>query len=382
MSSSPTTSYSAVAMALHWLIGLAIIGMLALGWIMTDMPNSNPDKFALFQLHKSIGISILLLAIFRLIWRLTHTVPPHPPNAKPWQVKLAKGLHILLYALMILMPLTGWVIISTSAFKIRTLLFGAVPWPSLPFLAELENKKAINDLFGDVHGLLAYAIVAAAALHAAAALKHHFVDRDGVLLRMLPQSLHGILKRLNGTAVSVLLALCLALPTPAHAGHPWKIDYEHSRLGFSGVQSGEKFNGEFKKFTVDLDFDPAHPDDGAVTTVIDIASATAGSHERDSYLPQHDWFDTSAFPQAKFSAGHIRSTGDNCFLAPGTLTIKDKSHNVDLPFCLRVVNDITYASGQITVRRSDYNIGINQWDDEEVVSKNVTVIINIAATPG
>lgn len=379
MSSVSTTSYNNVAQALHWLIGLAIVGMLALGWIMSDLPNSDPDKFALFQLHKSIGITILILAILRLVWRWTHAVPAPLATSKAWEIKLAGSVHVLLYALMLIMPLTGWVIISTSAFKIRTLLFGVVPWPSLPFLPDMENKKDLNKLFENLHGLLAYAIVALATLHAAAAIKHHFISRDDTLLRMTPKCLHGFLKRINGTFGAILLALCLIMPSVSQADSQWAVNYQRSRLGFIGMQNNEKFEGEFRKFTADIDFDPAHPENGFITVLIDIASATAGSSERDAYLPQRDWFDTSAFPQAKFTAANIKSTGKDCFLAPGTLFIKGASHNIDLPFCLKVVEGVTYAQGQINVNRSDFGIGINQWDDDEIVKKNVVVTINIAA---
>ncbi|MBV8061306.1 MAG: cytochrome b/b6 domain-containing protein [Alphaproteobacteria bacterium] len=379
---STVTAYNVVAKTLHWLIGLAILGMLALGWIMTDMPNTDPAKFSLFQLHKSIGVSILLLALVRIGWRLTHAAPALPATAKPWEIKLAHGTHYLLYALMIIMPITGWVVISTSTFKLRTLLFSIVPWPAIPYLGDLENKKEIHDLFGDAHGIIAYVIAAFVALHAAAALKHHFINRDDILLRMAPRFLHGLLKRLNGTAIALLLSIGLLLPGPAHAAsHPWAVDYKHSGITFTGTQSGEKFDGDFKKFTADIDFDPNHPENGYITTLVDITSATAGSKERDTYLPQFEWFNAAEFPQAKFTAANIKSTGNDCFLAPGTLSIKGISHAVDLPFCLRVVDGITYAKGQVDLSRSDYNIGINQWDDDEMVKKAVKVTINIAATP-
>lgn len=190
-------SYNAVAKALHWLIALAIIGMLALGWIMTSMENT-PDKFALFQLHKSIGITILLLSLFRLIWRLTHKPPALPTGMPTWEKVVAHGTHALFYVLMIGIPLTGWIIVSCSSMNIPTILYGFIPWPHLPVFPDLENKKAIGHTFGELHGLLAYLIAGLLVLHIGAAWKHHLFNRDDVLLRMAPRFLHPLLNKIRG----------------------------------------------------------------------------------------------------------------------------------------------------------------------------------------
>jgi len=186
------TSYNAVAKILHWLIAASIIGMVALGWIMTDMDKS-PDKFALFQWHKSIGITILLLSVFRLVWRLLYRAPPLPANMKKWERYAAQVVHMLFYILIIGMPFTGWVIVSASSLNIPTILYGIVPWPHLPFIAALDNKKDIGEFFEELHGLLAYGIVGLLVVHILAAWKHHLVNRDDVLLRMAPKFIHPLL---------------------------------------------------------------------------------------------------------------------------------------------------------------------------------------------
>ena len=103
-----------------------------------------------------------------------------------------------LYALMIAMPLSGWVIVSTSKLAIPTLLFGVVPWPHLPLLADLENKRAIHEIGENMHGILAYGMAGLAGVHALAALKHHFISRDDILLRMTPNFLARPLHYLRG----------------------------------------------------------------------------------------------------------------------------------------------------------------------------------------
>ena len=189
--------YDPVARALHWLIALAIIGMLPLGWIMESLPNG-ADKFALFQLHKSIGITILLLALLRLIWRWRHPPPPLPEHMPGWEKTAAHAGHVLLYMLMIGMPLVGWVIVSASPLNLPTILYGVIPWPHLPILPDLDNKKEIGHMAAKVHAYLAWVIVVVAVLHIAAAWKHHLINRDDVLTRMAPGFLTGFLNRIRG----------------------------------------------------------------------------------------------------------------------------------------------------------------------------------------
>ena len=190
------SSYDAVAKFLHWVIALAIIGMIALGWIMEGMP-TNSLKFSLFQWHKSIGITILLLSLFRLGWRWTHPAPPLPAGMKVWEICLAKTIVVLFYVLMIGIPLLGWAVVSASPRNIPTHLYGIIPWPHLPILPTLSNKKEISETLGDIHGYLAYSVLALLFLHVAGAVKHHFISRDNTLTRMAPDVLGNFLNSLR-----------------------------------------------------------------------------------------------------------------------------------------------------------------------------------------
>jgi cytochrome b561 len=190
-------SYDRVAKFLHWLIALAIIGMLALGWIMSSMPNA-PGKFALFQWHKSIGITILLLSLIRLAWRLMHPPPALPAAMPRWEKYAANLTHSLFYVLMIGMPFLGWIMVSASKMNIPTMLYGFIPWPHLPVIPTLDNKDAIGHTAGQMHGLLAYVLAGLIVLHIGAASKHHLIERNDVVLRMAPRPLHGILNWMRG----------------------------------------------------------------------------------------------------------------------------------------------------------------------------------------
>ncbi|MDX2027399.1 MAG: YceI family protein [Alphaproteobacteria bacterium] len=183
-------------------------------------------------------------------------------------------------------------------------------------------------------------------------------------------------------AVFLALLAC-ASPTPSFAKN-WTVDYANSRLGFTATQGDKSFEGSFKNFQTTIDFDPAKPEAGKITATIDMISAVAGSAERDSALPQADWFDTKKFPQAQFASTSIKAAGTDksaaqCFEAEGTLTIKGIERKVTLPFCLKPEDDHTRAKGKIVLMRNDFQIGQGQWASEAFVKNAVTVTVDIAA---
>lgn len=186
MSDTPQSRYTAVAITLHWLIALGIIGMIGLGWYMGDVED-RAQQYALIQLHKSFGISILLLSIARLVWRLMNPPPAEPPMPA-WQSIVARWTHIAFYVLIIGMPLTGWIMVSASPTGIPTKLFQIIPWPHLPGLAGLsrETKEAFEGPIEFIHSKLAWVVIVLLALHVGAALKHQFLDKDHLLARMIP----------------------------------------------------------------------------------------------------------------------------------------------------------------------------------------------------
>ena len=174
--------YTPVAMALHWLLGLGILGLFAVGLVMTDLPFS-PWRLKLYNWHKGAGVTIFALSALRLLWRFTHRPPALPERVlqtmPSWQTLAHHATHHLLYILFLAVPLLGWAYSSAAGFPI--VWFGQLPLPDL-----LSKNKEIADLIKPLHGYAAWALVVLAALHIAAALKHHFVDRDGLLHRMLP----------------------------------------------------------------------------------------------------------------------------------------------------------------------------------------------------
>ncbi len=187
LGSTRDSRYTKVAITLHWVIALSIICLIVAGLVMSEddlLPKAL--RFQTFQLHKSLGLTVLVLSSVRLFWRLTHTPPPLPPGMKAWEKFAASATHWAFYGLMFALPFSGWALVSTSPWGLPTIWFGLFEWPHLPILSTLENKTEINDLAGETHEVLAWIAIALICLHIGAALKHHVINRDDVLTRMLP----------------------------------------------------------------------------------------------------------------------------------------------------------------------------------------------------
>jgi len=174
--------YSALAMALHWLLAAALLGTFCLGLYMADLPFS-PQRLKYYSWHKWAGMSILILSVLRLLWRITHRPPELPAaieQAMPaWQRVAHHGTHHLLYLLFFAVPLIGWAYSSAAGFPV--VLFGVLPLPDL-----VGADKALAELIKPWHEIAAWALAGLAALHVAAAFKHQLIDRDGLINRMLP----------------------------------------------------------------------------------------------------------------------------------------------------------------------------------------------------
>ncbi len=175
---SDDTRWGGVAKALHWLMAVLILGLGAVGLVMADLANS-PQKLKIYALHKSVGLTVLALALLRLAWRLLDRRPRDLPMPR-WQALAAHGAHLVLYILMLALPLSGWLFNSAAGFPLQW--FGQFNLPSLTG----GRDEALKAIAHEVHELGWWLLVAVLAAHAGAALKHHFVDRDATLRRMLP----------------------------------------------------------------------------------------------------------------------------------------------------------------------------------------------------
>ncbi|MEQ8935835.1 MAG: cytochrome b, partial [Amphiplicatus sp.] len=149
--------YTRGAIILHWLIALLIIGQLCGGLYMVGIPDAQASlKFQIFQLHKSFGVTILLLSIVRVAWRLTHQVTPLPEGMAGWEKIAARATHIGFYILMFVTPLLGWAYVSVAPFNVPTVLFGVISWPHMPFFEGAANREALAESLAGFHEFAAF----------------------------------------------------------------------------------------------------------------------------------------------------------------------------------------------------------------------------------
>jgi cytochrome b561/polyisoprenoid-binding protein YceI len=421
MTDSPQspTRYSTIAIVLHWALALLLLFQLALGWRLADLPRGSGETFAAFQLHKSIGISILLLSLARLALRWWK------PRPAPWQdsrfnMVLAKGVHWLLYLVMVGGPLTGWILVSTSRTKVATMLFGILPWPHLPVGRSWHEPAEVS------HSVLAWLLVGLFVLHVAGALRHH-VLREDLLGRMLPARLasHGALTAgaivaLAGTAlafaagqwvplgkggaaaVSAAAPAQLASQAPAEtaapkttesasaspgpdasesaaaAAVPWVVE-PGGRLAFRADYSGSPVDGSFGRWDADIRFSPDDLENSRVRVTIDLASADTADGERDAMLKGDSFFNTAAHPRATFVSSRIRERGAGRYSAAGTLTMHGASRPVTLDFDLRIDGDRASSSGSARLSRTAFGVGSGEWAATDQIADGVSVNFRLKA---
>jgi len=364
-----------IAKLFHWTMAVGLLGLCAFGFWMSDLPRG-PAMFKAYALHKSCGITLLALALARLAWRAVDR-RPLDLAAPGWQKLAALGTHLALYALMLAVPLAGWAYNSAANFPLQW--FGVLNLPAL-----VPASPGLKAFFHEAHELGAIALLTLVALHVAAAWKHHLLDKDNTLRRMLP----------GGGAVVLVAAGALGLaawvaPTPAdaaiHGKAPaaveWRLDAARSKLTFSGTQQGEAFTGRFNRFTPHINFAPKALAASQWTVTIDVKSNDSANAERDETMRTADWFDVARYPTATYTARTFRAGNTPGFyVAEGELVIKGRAVQVPLPFRWVEGTDGKSAtlSGQVVVDRHAFALGTGDWADDAWVGRNVTVSVQLA----
>lgn len=419
--------YSTVAIILHWLIAATIVLQVMLGWRMGGKPS--PETFAVFQLHKSIGITILLLSLIRLGWRLANPPPPLPSNLPRWEATLSKVVHVGFYVVMIGMPLTGWLTVSTSRIAVPTLLYGTIPWPHMPIVADLAPgaKHLWNQVGGSTHEVLGWLLVyGLLPLHVAGALKHQLFSRDEpVLARMAPGAVAG--RWLEPRVLVILLAFvgvvafgqlvqpprpgmsapsapvladaptpapeAVVVPTaapapaspapaatPAESADPvrWKVS-PGSTLTFATAWSGTPVEGRFDRWKADILFGPKALDRSKVTVTIDMGSAKTGDAQRDASLPAPDWFDSASHPNAVFTASRFTQSGEGRYVAHGSLTLRGVTKPLDLPFQLKIEGANATMSARASLDRIAFGVGQGEFAATDQIPAKVGIRVQLRA---
>ena len=407
MSGKITAGYGAVARGFHWLTAILIIAVYALGWYMSDLEPADPETFRLYQIHKSIGITILVLALLRLVWRMIQGAPDWPSHMSPWEKLAAAGAHWALYGLILVQPLIG--ILHSNAAN-----FPIVFWDSYQLPPLISPNEMIADLLEEAHHLIANVLAGLILLHIAAALRHHIQLKDDVLKNMMPS---------RGLGVGVvILALILLLPpfflittslteTADRAPAPsvetpttsiardaveqaaseapadaWIVE-EGSALGFIALQQGAEVRGSFDAFEAVIVFDVDDLENSRIDVDIDITSINTGQSSRDETLNSVSFFETATWPKAAFKSGQITALAEGRYEASGTLTIRDVTKDVILPFTLNIKEAPddpktlqAEAIGELPILRLDYGVGQGDWASTGTVADEVVITIDIKAS--
>lgn len=414
--------YTRVAVILHWLIGLMILGLLASGlWMVDAIKVEEQQVFAydVYQLHKSLGITVLGLTVLRLLWRILNPAPPLPDGMSGFERAGAHFSHFGFYFLMLALPLSGWAMVSASPQALPTSYFFWAEIPHLPVLSTLEKeaKPAVEATLQQSHMWAAYAMIALLALHVGAALKHHFVNRDAVLARMAPWiSPRGPVfepqsDRTGVGAAQVFAAMLVlavagggvaavavfedrgAAPVSAAAVATTDADIEmsagatlwgpvlaESAITFTGDNAGEAFSGGFSDWKALIAFDPDNLEESEVVVIIETASATVSSDTVSGVMLGEDGLDPAAHPKATFtSTDFVDDPETGGFIARGLLAIRGVEKPVELPFSLAIEGDRAEMTASILIDRIAYEIGLGNDATGAFVSAKIPVEIKVVA---
>lgn len=407
--------YSLGAILLHWLIAAALVFQIVFAESL-EGPRG-PDLFARFQLHKSVGITILLLSVARLAWR--YIVPrPAPVPGPKWAMTLSGLVHFGFYFFMIAAPVTGWIMVSTSKIKVETLLFGTIPWPHLPVPASWGEPAEF------LHHFMPNVAIALLVLHVVGALRHQYLLGTPILARMLPGGQGKAIGALV-TAAAIMLggvvlgkvidprgaaapAKAAAVPVEsvaAPAAEPTAVAAEDKpeaedeaadeeteteprnwvvgkggSLGFSARWNGEPVDGRFARWTASILFSPEALDASKIDVGIDLGSVDTGDDQRDGTLTGSDFFDTGKFAKATYRASKFKALGGNRYRADGTLTLRGVSKSVPLNFTLDITGDKARARGSATIDRTSFGVGQGDYAGTSEIAGPVAVSFDFQAT--
>jgi len=400
--STSSERYTSVAITLHWVIALAILGMILGGWYMSDLPDGAPGQYFLYQMHKSVGITILLLTVARIIWRVMNPPPPLPEDMNGLEKTASHLVHLGFYGLMIAMPLTGWLYSSVSVkLDVPTVLYGIVSWPDVPFVEGLKTE-ASSGVVNFIHSKLAWVAIGLLVLHVAGAVKHEISAEEGVLKRMIP----GLFGKADapqdpgrgartafGAAFASLVVVASASPvfgalsgagaavTADAAFEPnWSVNYDASSITFSGTHDGNAFSGTFGNWDAAIQFDPASPAEGEVRVTVATGSAEASQKLYTDSLKSPEWFNVSTFPSAEVEILDIAVSGDSAYTSTARLSLKELTVDAVFDFNLQIDGDAGRMTGQAVFQRTALDLGQASDPNADWVSEDVIVDVVVAAT--
>ncbi|KIN66288.1 Cytochrome [Sulfitobacter noctilucicola] len=385
--------YGGVTKTFHWLTALLILTLLPLGLFANDLPYQTDAELArkawYFSVHKTLGVTAFFVAALRILWAIGQVKPGLLNADKPAESFAAEMVHWLLYASLVIVPLSGWIGHAAAEG------FAPIWWPFGQNLPLVPKSVAVEHFFAAIHWVATKVLALSLLLHIAGALKHHFIDGDAILRRMLPgEPVIGPLPPESHSKAPVIVATVIwaaALGLGATFGlaqskeQPAQVSLEQvasdwnvqeGEITLTVTQFGNEVSGSFADWTAAITFDETIVvgDVGAVQTTVAIPSLTLGSVTQQAMGA--DFLDANTFPTAVFDA--ILRHGSDDYEAVGTLTIKDQSVPVVLPFSLTIEGDTAQMRGDVTLDRRNFTVGTNV-NDEATLAFDVAISIRLTA---
>lgn len=391
-----TTSYGAVARALHWLTALLILTAIPLGLVANGMAYDSGEALAakaqLFSLHKTVGIAAFAVALIRILWALTQTRPEPLHPDRVLETRVAEVVHWALYLALIIVPLSGWI------HHAATDGFAPILWPLGQDLPGVPTSESVAQLAAAMHWVFTKVLALSILLHIAGALKHVIIDKDATLARMTRGAQAP--SRANGAAHAHWPALAALAVYVAGAGLAWSMasakapataptvaeatpattgnwTVTEGTLGFAINQMGSEIQGSFANWSADIRFEEVVTEGshGSVSVTIDTTSLTLGSVTDQAKAA--DFFDVATHPTATFDARILPT--ETGYLADGVLTLRGVTAPLQLPFDLLIAGNVATMTGTTQIDRRTFGMGAT-YGDEATVGFNATVTTNLVAT--
>ncbi|MEM7722897.1 MAG: cytochrome b/b6 domain-containing protein [Pseudomonadota bacterium] len=387
--------FGGVAKTFHWLTALLILTMIPLGIVAQYWPYDTSEalnfKATLFSLHKTLGLVTFAVALTRILWAISQPRPVHLTKDSPLQTFAADAVHWSLYGALVLVPLSGWIHHAASTG------FAPIWWPFGQTLPFVPQSQAVADAFAGLHLAFNILLVASLVLHIAGAVKHHVVDRDATLKRMLPgqYALPTDLPAPHSTArpaaaafgvwaLAVALGLTYGLAgdrvsaTASLTAAPSQWMVEDGTLGLTVTQLGQPVSGTFGEWVAAIDFDetPRDGQHGSVSVTVAVPSLTLGGVTEQALGAE--FLNTQAFATAVFSGPILADEDGDGYVVDGEFSLVGTTLPLRLPFDLDLTGDVAVAEGSVRLDRRDFGMG-QTYTDESTVGFGVTIDVALTA---
>lgn len=383
------TRFGSIARSLHWLTALLILTAIPLGLYAKALPYDTGAALAakaqVFSLHKTLGVTTFFVALIRILWALTQPRPVPLYPERRLETALADLVHWLLYISLLAVPLSGWI------HHAATTGFAPILWPLGQDLPFVPKSPAVEHVATTMHWLFGKLLIAAILLHIAGALKHHLIDRDATLRRMISGTpapdapyppRHSAAPMLAALAIhaagaGLAVALTQAEPAPTQTAAPaattgnWQVT--DGTLSFAVRQMGGQVKGSFASWSALINFDES-TGTGNVTVTIDTTSLTLGSVTDQAKAA--DFLDTATHPTATFTA-RVRREGA-AYMAEGSLALRGTTNPLSLPFTLIIEGDTARMEGTTHIDRRAFGIG-TKYPDEATIGFTADVTVTLTA---